>query len=206
MSSGHHSTTRLAISVVSLQKAQCQAYLTSSFFFLSRFVERHRNSIPLCVSCSSGGNVKSKSNEVSGSQIVDWCTNAIRSSFLEFHVGRTKGRDNVYYLYWNIEMLIIGIVRTETATYVWTPQDWFRLLTAKALIEMLNPFGGNKPVVVPTTILLTNPFGAILKITKVIINNTKIPGGDLMLGTANSNDLNFDIPRCTRVCGCYKLI
>ena len=126
MSSGHHSTTRLAISVVSLQKAQCQAYLTSSFFFLSRFVERHRNSIPLCVSCSSGGNVKSKSNEVSGSQIVDWCTNAIRSSFLEFHVGRTKGRDNVYYLYWNIEMLIIGIVRTETATYVWTPQDWFR--------------------------------------------------------------------------------
>ena len=69
------------------------------------------------------------------------------------------------------------------------------LLTAKALVEMLNPFRGNKPVVVPTTILLTNPFGAILKITKVIINNTKIPGGDLMLGTANSNDLNFDIPR-----------
>ena len=71
---------------------------------------------------------------------------------------------------------------------------------------MLNPFRGNISVVVPTAILLTNPFGAILKITKVIINNTKIPGGDLMLGTANSNDLNFDIPRCTRVCGCYKLI
>ena len=64
---------------------------------------------------------------------------------------------------------------------------------------MLNPFRGNKPVVVPTTILLTNPFGAILKITKVIINNTKIPGGDLMLGTANSNDLNFDIPRYASV-------
>ena len=73
------------------------------------------------------------------------------------------------------------------------------LLTAKALVEMLNPFRGNKPVVVPTTILLTNPFGAILKITKVIINNTKIPGGDLMLGTANSNDLNFDIPRYASV-------
>ena len=31
---------------------------------------------------------------------------------------------------------------------------------------------------------------------QVIINNTKIPGGgDLVLGTATSNDLNFDIPR-----------
>ena len=56
------------------------------------------------------------------------------------------------------------------------------LLTAKTLIEMLNPFGGNKPVVVPTTILLTNPFGAILKITKVIINNENTWGVILCWG------------------------
>ena len=74
----------------------------------------------LCVSCSSGGNVKSKSNEVYGSQIVDWCTSAALCSFLEFHVGKTKGRSNVYYLCWNIEMPLYCIVRTETATPVCT--------------------------------------------------------------------------------------
>ena len=49
MSMGHHSTTRPAISVVSLRKAQCQAYLISSFLFLFRFVDRHRTQYTLYV-------------------------------------------------------------------------------------------------------------------------------------------------------------
>ena len=72
------------------KKHNAKHILTSFFFFLSRFVERHRNSIDVCV-CSRVANVKSKSNEVPGSQIVDWCINAAISLFLEFQVGRTKG-------------------------------------------------------------------------------------------------------------------
>ena len=72
------------------KKHNAKHNLTSFFFFLSRFVERHRNSIDVCV-CSRVANVKSKSNEVPGSQIVDWCINAAISLFLEFQVGRTKG-------------------------------------------------------------------------------------------------------------------
>ena len=49
-------------------------------------------------------NVKSKSNEVPGSKIVDWCSSAVISLFLEFQVGRTMGGGYVYYLYWTIQL------------------------------------------------------------------------------------------------------
>ena len=42
--------------------------------------------------------MKTMSNGMFGTKIVDWCTNAIRSSFLGVQVGRTKGGDYVYYL------------------------------------------------------------------------------------------------------------
>ena len=61
------------------------------------------------------------SNVILGTKIVDWCINTTRSSFLGFQVGRTKGGDCVYYLYWNIRLLFLALycfVRTETATPV----------------------------------------------------------------------------------------
>ena len=60
MSMGHHNTTRPAISVVFLRKAQCQAYLISFFFFLLGLSTDIGTQYTLYVSCSCGKNVKNK--------------------------------------------------------------------------------------------------------------------------------------------------
>ena len=88
--SQHYTTTHFCCF---LKKNTMPSIFNLFFFFLFLGLSKDIGTqCTLCVSCGSGGNVKSKSNEVSGSQIVDWCTNATIFSFLEFHVGRTKGR------------------------------------------------------------------------------------------------------------------
>jgi hypothetical protein len=67
------------------------------------------------------------------------------------------------------------------------------LLTPSVIAQMLNPFRGKKPVIVPTTIQLTNPFGARLDITRVemevIINDT------IVVGRAIQKNMNITVPR-----------
>ena len=82
------------------------------------------------------------------------------------------------------------------------------LLTAEVILELLNPFRDKKPVLVPTTILVQNPFGSILTIQdiqfQVLTNDTSKSGGgggsgggsgSIVVGTAEHNGLNIEIPR-----------
>ena len=74
------------------------------------------------------------------------------------------------------------------------------LLTPSVIAQMLNPFRGKKPVIVPTTIQLTNPFGARLDITRVemevIINDT------VVVGRAIQRNMNITVPRYV---GCRRI-
>jgi hypothetical protein len=72
-------------------------------------------------------------------------------------------------------------------------QQGVMVLTADVIAQLLNPFRGKKPVYVPTTILISNPFGAVLQITSVemdvIIDNT------IVVGTAYQKEMDIKIPR-----------
>ena len=80
------------------------------------------------------------------------------------------------------------------------------LLTADVIAQLLNPFRGNKPIDVPTTIQILNPFGAILTITsvhfQVLANDTSRKDGtfdtEVVIGTANHDQLSIEVPRYGR--------
>ena len=116
MSMGHHSTTRPAISVVSWRKAQCQAYLTSSFLFLFRFVDRHRTQYTLYVFVVVVKVSKTKSNETwtRNRWLMHQC-NPILVSWVSRWKNKEQGQRLLFVLKHSIA--ISCFVRTETATY-----------------------------------------------------------------------------------------
>jgi len=116
MSMGHHNTTRPAISVVFLRKAQCQAYLISFFFFLFRFVERHRTQYTLYVFVVVVKMSKTKSNGTwtRNRWLMHQCNQLLVSG-----VSRWKNKEQGQRLLFVLKhsIAISCFVRTETATY-----------------------------------------------------------------------------------------
>jgi hypothetical protein len=77
------------------------------------------------------------------------------------------------------------------------------LLDAQTIEEILNPFRGKKPILVPTLIKIKNPFGAILNITaihfsviiKTSAKNQSNQTRDVIVGTASHSNVNIVVPR-----------